>query len=385
MLKHLKFKNWRSLKDVEIDDLQPINVFIGTNSSGKTNIVEGIQFYRDAYTKSLLQSVLELGYLQIQTDALHNNEDVEILLTLQLPKIMSLELITHGFVLRFNKRDVPFQAGDRLLEGNTALISDGFYELPARDVVSVIDGPFKNWDRVNELIKEVQLIITNRCQILGDNFSPLLKMSSKESGNSYQIESSGRNTLRILDFMRVTNEKTYHQLEEDLSWILDHVENVEIQSATLDQLDIELSLREQTGKKARTISRGTARLITILTAIYALDMPQQVSKDRVLKQNDSGLIIIEEPDTGLNPGVLSRFIEQIRNYAESENPRQFIFTTHNPAFLNYFRPEEVRIVSRDEQGYTKVERVPEYIDEIWLNEYGLGEVWTTNSFGGLAE
>ena len=48
MLKRIQFKNWRSLRDVEIDDLQPITVFIGANSSGKSNIVEALAFMRRA-------------------------------------------------------------------------------------------------------------------------------------------------------------------------------------------------------------------------------------------------------------------------------------------------------------------------------------------------
>ena len=99
-----------------------------------------------------------------------------------------------------------------------------------------------------------------------------------------------------------------------------------------------------------------------------------------------GLVVIEEPDTALNPGLLQKFVSLLRDYTERENsPQQFILTTHNPAFLNYFEPEEVRVVERDEQGYTHVHRIPDHIKNIWLDEYALGEVWTTNSFGGLPE
>src|SRR5258707_7886779 len=48
MLKRLQFKNWRSLRDVEIDNLTPLTVFIGANSSGKTNILDALHFVRYA-------------------------------------------------------------------------------------------------------------------------------------------------------------------------------------------------------------------------------------------------------------------------------------------------------------------------------------------------
>lgn len=42
-LEKLQFANFRSYERLELDDLGPINLFIGPNAAGKTNIVEGIQ------------------------------------------------------------------------------------------------------------------------------------------------------------------------------------------------------------------------------------------------------------------------------------------------------------------------------------------------------
>ncbi len=46
MLTRMRFQNWRSLKDVTIENLTPITVFIGANSSGKTNIIDALRFRR---------------------------------------------------------------------------------------------------------------------------------------------------------------------------------------------------------------------------------------------------------------------------------------------------------------------------------------------------
>src|SRR5258707_4928659 len=57
MLKRLQFKNWRSLRDVEIDNLTPITVFIGANSSGKSNILDALHFMRYATEKGVREAV----------------------------------------------------------------------------------------------------------------------------------------------------------------------------------------------------------------------------------------------------------------------------------------------------------------------------------------
>lgn len=51
MLTKLRLKNWRSVKNAEID-LAPITVFIGANSSGKTNILDALRFLQDIRKES---------------------------------------------------------------------------------------------------------------------------------------------------------------------------------------------------------------------------------------------------------------------------------------------------------------------------------------------
>ena len=116
----------------------------------------------------------------------------------------------------------------------------------------------------------------------------------------------------------------------------------------------------------------------MLTTVYALDMR---------KADEPGLIVVEEPETSLNPSLLKNFVEMLHGYAKDKK-RQFILTTHNPAFLNHFKPEKVRIVSRDESGNTVVNPIPGYVNDIWLKEnddYQLGDIWLTNAFGGIVE
>jgi predicted ATPase len=98
--------------------------------------------------------------------------------------------------------------------------------------------------------------------------------------------------------------------------------------------------------------------------------------------------VIEEPDMAVHPALLKRLVELFREYVSREGyPRQIMVTTHNPQFLNWFEPEEVRVVERDEHGDTSVHEIPTYIKGIWLDsgEYGLGDVWMTRSLGGVPE
>ncbi|MCB9451403.1 MAG: AAA family ATPase [Anaerolineaceae bacterium] len=385
MLTRLKLTNWRSVQSATID-FTPITVFIGANASGKTNILDAIRFRRDSLLQRGLVSVVkEWGYWRIQTDALKNNEPVELEYTYRVG--ISPKPIREILTLSFDKRDTPFQVRNRLYEGEKCL-RDESEELPIRDVV----GPVR-WFTGDEqtalhssraLLEHIYPLILKRWQILGDNFAPPLRLSDREGGSVFVLEPDARNMLRILEFMRQFYPDLYKALQTDLNWILDFIESVDVWQ---QDEETRLLVREKT-RTAPTISMGTSRLLAMLTAFYALEMPQSKSDMRlndISTPDMPGLVVIEEPDAALNPLLLKRLVEQIRNYVEGDHPRQVIMTTHNPLFLNYFKPEEVRVVERDENGFTTVRNIPDHILDIWLDEYGLGDVWLTRSLGGVPE
>ena len=62
---------------------------------------------------------------------------------------------------------------------------------------------------------------------------------------------------------------------------------------------------------------------------------------------------IEEPENYLHPRLLPELAEECRVATERT---QLLVTTHSPFFLNALRPEEVRVLWRDEQGYTQTRR-----------------------------
>ncbi|MHB8630268.1 MAG: AAA family ATPase [Aggregatilineales bacterium] len=102
-----------------------------------------------------------------------------------------------------------------------------------------------------------------------------------------------------------------------------------------------------------------------------------------------GVIAIEEPDTAVHPLLLRRFVELLQSHVKrADRPRQYILTTHNPMLLNFFEPNEVRIVERDEQGVTTVQPIDLNVAKAWLEEegaYNLGDIWTTRLLGGVPE
>ena len=88
---------------------------------------------------------------------------------------------------------------------------------------------------------------------------------------------------------------------------------------------------------------------------------------------------IEEPEHFLHPRLLPELAEECRAAAERA---QLLITTHSPFLINALKPDEVRVLYRDEQGYTHairaadIEGVPEFMDAGAL----LGHLWLEGRF-----
>ncbi|MGB3220036.1 MAG: AAA family ATPase [Anaerolineae bacterium] len=89
---------------------------------------------------------------------------------------------------------------------------------------------------------------------------------------------------------------------------------------------------------------------------------------------------IEEPENYLHPRLLPELAEECR--AASERT-QLLVTTHSPFFLNSIRPEEVRVLYRDEHGYTQVVRAADIpgIPDFMKAGASLGHLWLEGRFG----
>ena len=65
------------------------------------------------------------------------------------------------------------------------------------------------------------------------------------------------------------------------------------------------------------------------------------------------------------------------------NSTQLLVTTHSPFFLNSLRAEEVRVLWRDDHGYTQVQRASDLPGVAEFMEQGalLGHLWMEGQLG----
>ena len=113
-------------------------------------------------------------------------------------------------------------------------------------------------------------------------------------------------------------------------------------------------------------SDGTMKMLAYLAVLYDPEPPRFIG--------------IEEPENFLHPRLLPELAEECRAAAERS---ELLVTSHSPFLLNARRAEEVRVLYRDEQGFTQAVRacdiqgIPEFIKA----GASLGHLWMEGHFG----
>ena len=90
------------------------------------------------------------------------------------------------------------------------------------------------------------------------------------------------------------------------------------------------------------------------------------------------LILIDEPELGLHPFGLALLAEMLESVSET---RQVIVSTQSADLISEFRPEDVVVVNRRD-GESVFERLDSEDLQDWLKEYSLGDLWRANVTGG---
>ncbi len=113
-------------------------------------------------------------------------------------------------------------------------------------------------------------------------------------------------------------------------------------------------------------SDGTLKVLQYLTVLYGPTPPQFIG--------------IEEPENFLHPRLLYELGEECRVASERA---QLLVTTHSPFFLDSCRAEEVRILYRDEKGFTQAKTASDIpgVAEFIKASTSLGHLWMEGQFG----
>jgi predicted ATPase len=380
-IEYLKVRNFRALRDLEFKDLTPITVLLGPNGSGKSTVFDVFAFLAECFEQGLRRAWDKRGRAkELKTRGGEGPVTIEIkyrergypLITyhLAVDERAGVPVVVEEW-LRWKRgsHGQPF----RFLDYREGLGSAVSGELPDEEDQRV-DTPRKSADllAVNALgqFAEHPRVAALRDFITGWSISYLSADSARgqpEAGPQDRLSRSGDNLANVIQFLA---EQHPQRLEQIFAVLRQRVPRIEsVLSETMPDGRLLLQIKDAPFSHpvlARFASDGTLKMLAYLVMLNDPSPPPFIG--------------IEEPENFLHPRLLPELAEECRGAIAQT---QLLVTTHSPFFLNGLRPEEVRVLWRDDQGYTQAQRACDLqgVQAFVAQGALMGQLWMEGQLG----
>jgi len=356
-------------------ELEPLNVLIGPNASGKSNLIDAISVLAAA-PRNLLGPFLGSSPAEdwIWKGSGRKADEIpaaNIHVRLEGPPIGLEYELTFGVI---NSR---LQVLWETLDGSNG----ESYVRRKHHSVRIADDELSmdNLDRQQSLLSQVRApSIYPQLAFVGDQLvrivvfrgwpfgrdSVLTKPQRTDLPDDFLLP-DGSNLALILNDIQ-NRKTTWRLLLERLRLLYDGIDDVttKVQGNTIQVFFHEERFGQRTIPAAR-LSDGTLHYLCLLTVLLHPEPPP--------------LICIEEPELGLHPDVIPKVADLL---LDASQRTQLIVTTHSETLISRLSevPECVVACERDAGG-TRLRRLEPENLRAWLDKYMLGEIWRMGEIG----
>ena len=371
-------------------ELQPLNVLIGTNASGKSNLIEAMGVLKATPT-DLVAPIRQGGGI---SDFLWKGEKgtptakIEAILNYPertMPLRYQISLTAAG-----QRLEVVDEAIEDMAPRNSSESQPFFYYRYSdrgRTVINVIEDNEQQTRKLRTLRREDiipdQSILSQRkdpeqypeLSYLGNKFADIGLYRNWQTGRDSLSRKAQQTDLPEHPLLEdggnlglVLNNLQYQlgsrEIIEKLKLFYDAAEelSIKIYGGTVQIFIRETGLIQPI--PATRLSDGTLRYLFLIALLLDPTPPP--------------LICIEEPEIGLHPDILPAIAEML--IAASQRT-QLIVTTHSDALVSALSPESVLICDRDDRG-SHLNRLDGDRLKKWLENYSLGDLWRMGEIGG---
>jgi predicted ATPase len=370
-LVRIKVAGFRSLKDVDLQ-LTSLNVLIGANGAGKSNLIDFFNLISYMLSGSLQ---LYLGRRGGAASNLHYGPPKTPLLQTELRFEGD-----HGW--SEYRGMMAFASPDRLIFTDEVV---SFQRSPSEKPFarSLGSGHFES--KLLELaqdpkgVGETARVFIERLRGLRvyhfhDTSDTAHIRVMQDLGKDRFLLSHGGNLATFLYLLSEQFPKHFTRIVETIRFAVPYFQEFILEPSRFHPGKIMLRWRDRSPENefaAHQLSDGSLRAIALITTLL---QPEELLPS---------VIIIDEPELGLHPGAVTLIGQLI--LAASEN-RQVIVATQSPRLLSQLRPEDVVVVEREEDragfGQSSFRRLSKDALGGWLDDYELGSLFEMNVTGG---
>jgi predicted ATPase len=392
MVTEVQIENYKSIQSLKIE-LGRLNVLIGENGCGKSNILEAIAIGSAAAKNNLQNPSLSARGIRITSPQLLRSgfqSDTSV-------KNIQVKFIASENKFQYNLRNSnePFSewTTEEMDEDRKIILNLRSYLELIDKYYSNIDSPpvdtLQNIASIKKRLKKVEDQGENKKAQL-DKFSSRMKpffddfsiyspenyFLRKFEEDNQALGIRGEGLFKLLTVLASENLAQFEKIKQSLK-LIDWFDDFEIPTDlafTEKRIQIKDRFLDEGLKffDQRSANEGFLFLLFYFTLFISDYTPKFFSVDNI--------------DNALNPKLCRKLIERLAQLSK-EHDKQAILTTHNPAVLDGLNLEDddqrLFVVYRNADGFTKVRRILKPQMPNGVEPVRLSEMFLRGSIGGL--
>ncbi len=373
MIDKINIKNFKSVEDLTLEPGR-INVIIGANGSGKTNILEAIVMGAAASADKLdyefIGNRMRVTSPEFMRNAFSgiNEDDIEL--------TFSINDYTYTYKLTNSENDYRLWVNkntqesirDKMEKFRRGLETNEpdrirFFE---NDFMNIFSEEIKKEEERTLLAKEISGFLTYTPE-----FSYLKKFEEQAQITPLGVKGEGLfHTLK----QAFGNEEQMEDIKEYLH-LLDWFEDIRIPNGLMSN-EYKIAIKDRFIEPGlnyfdqRSSNEGFLYLLFYLVLFTSKNTPPFFAIDNI--------------ETAFNPKLCTELIVALNQLAKKYN-KQVIITTHNAAILDGIDlnddSQRLFVTSRNREGKTRIERIRHKPG----TKMKLSELWTKGVIGGLPD
>ena len=364
ILRRVILNGFKSIQTMDIE-LHDLNVLIGANGAGKSNLVSFFKMLNEMMARRLQEYIGASGRAQ---SLLYFGPKMTPQIKAQLEFEADNGMDTYTLRLFHAPGDTLFFAEETL-----SFLQKGF---SSPKIVSLGSGHQET--RIGESAEagektaKVFRNLLNHCRVYhfhDTSSTARVRQYCYIDDSRWLMPDAGNLAALLYRLRNKDNGSAYHPIVRTIRLIAPFFDDFDLEPAGPGKKEVILNWREQGSDQVfgpHQLSDGTLRAICLVTLLL---QPEDELPD---------LVIVDEPELGLHPYALNVIAAL---FSKASHHTQVLISTQSSTFLNNFDPEDV-IVANREGMESQFARLDSTKLEAWLEEYSLGEVWEKNIIGG---
>jgi predicted ATPase len=202
-------------------------------------------------------------------------------------------------------------------------------------------------------------------------FTPDAARSLPLAGPQKHLNVHGDNLGNVVQFMEREHPRRFRSILNQIADKIPGIRKIETERTNDGRLLLRFNdLGFSDPFYAQQMSDGTLKLFAYLLLLEDPAPPP--------------FLCIEEPENGLYHRLLETLVREFRAHSERRPGSQVFLTTHQPYLVDGLKPEEVWILEKGEDGFSRLRRASDdqVINNLVAQELPLGSLWYSEYLEG---